>query len=124
LSRRKSARTSPAQRVGEHAREERAVVAHPARDGSHGLAQAVGRCAVHGDLEREAREHLLVGLLHQGAQERIARLEVVVEHAEVHARGVRHLAHRERGASAVGKEFASRREEGAIEVARGAGHGD
>jgi hypothetical protein len=54
-------------------------------------------------LQREVREHLLVGLLHEGAQERFAGLEVVVEHAEVHARGIRDLAHRKRRAAALGK---------------------
>ena len=70
-----------------------------------------------GDAERELREHLLVGALHHRAQEGLAGAEMVVEHADVHARRLRHLADGEAGAAVHGKQFPAGGEEGAIEMA-------
>src|SRR5206468_1477248 len=65
----------------------------------------------------ERREHLLVRVLHHRAQEDLARLEVVVEHAEVDPGGIGHLAHRKAGTPAVREELATGGEQRAIEIA-------
>src|SRR5258706_17019 len=75
------------------------------------------------DVQRERVEHLVVRLLHQGAQERIARFEVVMEHAEVHAGGLGHFAHRHACATSRRIKLAPGCEQRAIEVPGRTRHG-
>jgi DNA-directed RNA polymerase beta' subunit len=115
-----------AEGVDQHAPEDRAVGADEA---AHELerrpqhverAQLLARRRQLGRPHDEERVHVLVDRLQQRPQERLAAREVVMEHAEVHARRVGDLAHREPCAAAAREELTARREQCAIEVPAGA----
>ena len=106
-----------AQRVSEDACEERPVGAHEAAHEPQGPAQGFHGTELLVGLEGELRVHLVVHRLQQGAQVRLAALEVVVEHAEVHARRIGDFPDRQGGAAARGEQRAPGGKQGAIEVA-------
>ncbi len=101
---------------------EHAVLAREAREGDQHAAQTRARLAGAGGGVDEGAEEILVGFVHDPPHEGLARLEVVVEHADVDAGPAGDLADRE-AREAGGRQHGPRGgDELAVEVAGGAGH--